>query len=155
MISATRIKLLTTYYSNNYIKSYRQTHERKWILNEYMTVCCFHVLKRRNSSEKQEIKNGKPSPRLWNRDTQKQKANKMVKPFIPDYERKTIPLVPMIAISFVTLLDNFCNTLVNPIIPYLCKVYFPEVGFYCMILTGSWKMLKLAIIVDGSLHRTP
>lgn len=79
----------------------------------------------------------------------------MVKPFIPDYERRTIPLVPMIAISFVTLLDNFCNTLVNPIIPYLCKVYFPEVGFYCMILTGSWKMLKLAIIVDGSLHRTP
>lgn len=68
------------------------------------------------------------SPRLWNSDTQKLKANKMVKPFIPDYERRTIPLVPMIAISFVTLLDNFCNTLVNPIIPYLCKVYFPDVG---------------------------
>ena len=54
----------------------------------------------------------------------------MVKPFIPDYERRTIPLVPMIAISFVTLLDNFCNTLVNPIIPYLCKVYFPDVGLF-------------------------
>ena len=51
----------------------------------------------------------------------------MVKPFVPDYERKTIPVVPMIAISCVSFLDNFCNTLVNPIIPYLCLVYFPDV----------------------------
>ena len=53
----------------------------------------------------------------------------MPKPFVPDYERKTIPLVPMIAISFVSFLDNFCYTLVNPNIPYMCKIYFPNVSF--------------------------
>ena len=53
----------------------------------------------------------------------------MPKPFVPDYERKTIPFLPMMAISFVSFLDNFCYTLVTPIIPYMCKIYYPDV-FY-------------------------
>lgn len=82
-------------------------------------------------SNGQSIINVKNLPAVVEHKHNKLISNKMVKPFIPDYERRTIPLVPMIAISFVTLLDNFCNTLVNPIIPYLCKVYFPDVGFFC------------------------
>ena len=72
-------------------------------------------------SNGQSIINVKNLPAVVEHKHNKLISNKMV----------TIPLVPMIAISFVTLLDNFCNTLVNPIIPYLCKVYFPDVGFFC------------------------
>ena len=52
----------------------------------------------------------------------------MAAPFQADFELMTIPTVPMIAISFVSFLDNFCYSLVNPIIPYMCKVYFPHVS---------------------------
>lgn len=52
---------------------------------------------------------------------------RMPKPFVPDYQRKTIPLVPMIAISCVSFLDNFCYSLVNPIIPYMTLEYLPDV----------------------------
>ncbi len=74
----------------------------------------------------------------------------MPAPFRPDYERKTIPTVPMIVISFVSFLDNFCYTLVNPNIPYMCKVYFPEVQFieclFCSFLIRNW-----VFILDGLL----
>ncbi|KAK8798091.1 hypothetical protein WA171_005616 [Blastocystis sp. BT1] len=69
----------------------------------------------------------------------------MPAPFRPDYERKTIPTVPMIVISFVSFLDNFCYTLVNPNIPYMCKVYFPELsdtelGFYSGWITAAYSL---------------
>ena len=53
----------------------------------------------------------------------------MPKPFVPDYERKTVPVLPMVAISFVTFLGNMCYSLVNPNIPYMTKQYFPDVSF--------------------------
>lgn len=59
----------------------------------------------------------------------------MPKPFVPDYQRKTIPLVPMIAISCVSFLDNFCYSLVNPIIPYMTLEYLPDACF-CRIFSS-------------------
>ncbi|OAO17306.1 zinc induced facilitator-like 2 protein [Blastocystis sp. ATCC 50177/Nand II] len=69
----------------------------------------------------------------------------MPKPFVPDYQRKTIPLVPMIAISCVSFLDNFCYSLVNPIIPYMTLEYLPDVpatqiGFYSGWITAAYSL---------------
>lgn len=69
----------------------------------------------------------------------------MPKPFVPDYQRKTIPLVPMVAISFVSFLDNFCYSLTNPIIPYMTQEYMPdvpatEIGFYSGWITAAYSL---------------
>ena len=73
----------------------------------------------------------------------------MPKPFVPDYQRKTIPLVPMVAISFVSFLDNFCYSLTNPIIPYMTQEYMPDVPIPSFFLTFRFLLPKSASTAGG------
>ena len=73
----------------------------------------------------------------------------MPKPFVPDYQRKTIPLVPMVAISFVSFLDNFCYSLTNPIIPYMTQEYMPDVSISSSVLTFRFLLPKSVSTAGG------
>lgn len=72
----------------------------------------------------------------------------MPKPFVPDNESRTVPVLPMLAISFVTFLGNMCYSLVNPNIPYMTKHYFPDVfhGHASHVLDRwhrNWLLLRM------------